>query len=263
MASLQFTTKYNKNTNLMLSPTELRVLYFYGIKIESDDGTKYSNSILEMHIRQAQEEIEKYLGIKLFVELITETQSYFRDSYFRGFPIIQTDYLVNEPLTLNGLLGKVQQISYPETWLQARSNNNQLFGRRISIVPTGTGSGTSSGDVILSGVTFQTGIQTFSNIPDYWTVQYKTGFDTIEWDLFNVVGMVASIPSLAIAGDIILGAGIASQSLSIDGLSQSIGTTSSATSSGYASRILEYRKSIKETLSRIMNRYKTIRFVSM
>ena len=60
MPTLQFTTKYKKNTNLMLSPTELRVLYFYGIDIESKDGTKFSDATFEMHIRQAQKEVEEY-----------------------------------------------------------------------------------------------------------------------------------------------------------------------------------------------------------
>lgn len=262
MPTLQFTTKYKKNTNLMLSPTELRVLYFYGIDIKSKDGTKFSDATFEMHIRQAQKEVEEYLEIKLFPELITETQSYYRDSYFNGFPLIQTKYPVARPYTLNGLLGKTQQIEYPETWLQSKTSNNENYARRVSIVPTGSTTA-ASGDVILSGVTFQVGIQSFSNIPDYWTIQYKTGFENIEYDLFNLVGMLSSIPGLIQAGDLILGAGIASQSLGIDGLSQSISTTSSATNAGYGARIQEYRKTIKETLSRIVSRYKGIRFTSM
>ena len=50
---------------------------------------------------------------------------------------------------------------------------------------------------------------------------------------------------------LIIGAGIANQSLSIDGLSQSIGTTSSAENSGYSARIKSYQTEIKETVGRI------------
>jgi len=262
MPTLQFTTKYKKNTNLMLSPTELRVLYFYGIDIKSKDGTKFSDATFEMHIRQAQKEVEEYLEIKLFPELITETQSYYRDSYFNGFPLIQTKYPVARPYTLNGLLGKTQQIEYPETWLQSKTSNNENYARRVSIVPTGSTTA-ASGDVILSGVTFQVGIQSFSNIPDYWTIQYKTGFDTIQKDLLQLVGMMASISYLSIAGDFALPPGVASQSLSIDGLSQSVSSTASATSNAFAARVKMYRDSIKPLIERIKSKYVGIRFTSM
>ena len=74
--------------------------------------------------------------------------------------------------------------------------------------------------------------------PNYWHAKYLTGFKKIPNDLLNVLGMLASINVLNIAGDIILGAGIASYSLSLDGLSQSISSTSSATNSGYGARII-------------------------
>ena len=63
-----------------------------------------------------------------------------------------------------------------------------------------------------------------------------------------------------IAGDLILGAGIARQSLSIDGLAQQIDSTSSATNSGYGARIINYNKEIKETLERLQGTYKRINF---
>ena len=262
MPTLQFTTKYKKNTGLLISARELIALYIYGIDIKANDGTKFSEDSITFYIEAAQQEVENYFEIKLSPTLRTETQSYYRDSYFNGFPLIQTKYPVVRPYTLNGLLGKTQQIEYPETWLQARTNNSNSYARRVSIVPTGSSTAASS-DVILSGVTFQVGIQSFSNIPDYWTIQYKTGFDTIQKDLLQLVGMMASISYLSIAGDFALPPGVASQSLSIDGLSQSVSSTASATSNAFAARVKMYRDSIKPLIERIKSKYVGIRFTSM
>jgi len=262
MPTLALKTIYNKNTGLLISVNEFKSLYFYGIDISSVDGTKYSDDVFEMHLRQAQKEIEEYFDIKILPTLITETEAYNRDEYFTQFPIIQTDYPVNKAYSCLGLLNTTEQIIFPEVWLNSRKNNHDSYSRRISIVPTGSTT-TASGDMILSGVTFQIGILSFKNIPDYFTVQYLTGFDKIQYDILNLVGMIAAIQTLAQAGDLILGAGIASQSVSIDGLSQSISSTSSATNAGYGARITEYRKTIKETIDRLKSRYTGIRFVSM
>ena len=126
--------------------------------------------------------------------------------------------------------------------------------RRVSVVPTGASTTQGNAQVILTGITSQIGMQRFENIPDYWRLQYITGWDIddMPMDLLNVVGMLATFGPLNVAGDLILGvAGVANQSLSIDGLSQSIGTTASATSAGYTARIKEYQQEIKDTVDRI------------
>ena len=98
-------------------------------------------------------------------------------------------------------------------------------------------------------------------IPDYWDLQYITGFDLdhLPMDLLNLVGKLATFGPLGIAGDLILGAGIASQSLSVDGLSQSIGSTSSATNAGYGARLVQYQKEIKDAIPRLKLVYDEIK----
>ena len=120
-------------------------------------------------------------------------------------------------------------------------------------MPTGTAVATANAEVILSGLTTQLGSQHFLMIPDYWDFQYITGFDLdhLPMDLINIMGMMACFGPLGIAGDLILGAGIAAQSLGIDGLSQSISSTASATNSGYGARIIQYQKNIAETVKKI------------
>ena len=75
-------------------------------------------------------------------------------------------------------------------------------------------------------------------------------------------GVIPSIivSDLNIAGDLIAGAGIATQSISIDGLSQSVGTTSSATNSGYGARVIQFNKELKELMTTLRAKYKIIGF---
>jgi hypothetical protein len=75
-------------------------------------------------------------------------------------------------------------------------------------------------------------------------------------DLFyQMISWQAAIPILDTAGDLILGAGIASQSASVDSLNTSVASTSSPTNSGYGARIKSYQKQYSEALKRIKRKW--------
>lgn len=85
---------------------------------------------------------------------------------------------------------------------------------------------------------------------------YTTGFETAEFvddDLREVIGKWATIKTLQSVGDGLL-AGFSSQSVSLDGLSESFSSTQSATSAYFGARILSYQKEIKEWVK--ANRHK-------
>jgi hypothetical protein len=74
--------------------------------------------------------------------------------------------------------------------------------------------------------------------------------------LVDFVGLVASLLPLDTAGDLIIGAGISSQSLSMDGLSQSISTTSGVENSGYGARAVQYGKRIESITKQLTRHYR-------
>lgn len=254
MGQLTLTMKYRKNEGLLLSPTEMFSLYLYGIKIQAGDGTAFSTESMRFYIQAAQQEIENFFNLKLVYQFIAlEKLTFYRADYWQSFPILFTNYPVNKPISLTGRFNQLEQISYPTQWLTNTQNSYGQYKRRVSIVPTGTAVATANAEVILSGLTTQLGSQHFLMIPDYWDLQYITGFklDQIPMDLINLTGKLASFGPLGIAGDLILGAGITSQSLGVDGLSQSISSTSSATNAGYGARLVQYEREIKATIPRI------------
>lgn len=266
MAQLTCNIKYRKNTGLVISVAELWELFLYGIKIQGGEGSNFSDESMRFYLVAAQREIENYYNLKFIKQLADQTITYYRTDYWQTFPILQTNYPVREPLSMIGMLNKMEQIVYPQGWLFCEYDTLMGQGkRRISVVPTGS-STRGNAEIILTGITSQVGMQRFNMIPDYWRIQYITGWDIdqMPMDLINVVGMVASFGPLGIAGDLILGsAGIASQSLSIDGLSQSISTTASATNAGYGARLIQYEKQIKETTGRLKLVYDQPKFMVM
>ena len=264
MGQFTLTMKYRKNTGMMFNPTEIFSLYLYGIKIQAGDGTAFSSESMRFYIQAAQKEVENYFNLKLMLQFIgQEKLTYYRADYWQSFPILFTNYPVNKPISLTGRYNNIEQISYPTQWLTTHQNSYGMYKCRVSIVPTGSASATANAEVILSGITTQLGSQHFRMIPDYFDIQYITGFDieNFPMDLINLVGMLACFGPLNIAGDLILGAGIASQSLGVDGLSQSISSTSSATNAGYGARILQYNKQIQDTAKKIKLVYDEIKLV--
>jgi hypothetical protein len=152
-------------------------------------------------------------------------------------------------------------VEYPSTWLVSRKTNDGFtYHRRIHIIPVG---GTTGEVLTFNGLQPYIGMYGRSFIPDYWRVAYCTGWDKIPEDILTVIGKYASILIFHQLGDIILGAGIANMSLSVDGLSQAIGTTSSATNAGYGARITNYISDLKLELPRLKDRYSGMIFAAL
>lgn len=92
--------------------------------------------------------------------------------------------------------------------------------------------------------------------PGAFEFDYSTGFESSDFvpeGLRGTIGKYATIKALAVVGDGLL-AGFSSQSISLDGLSESFSSTQSATSAYFGARIKQYSDEIKDWLTR--NRYK-------
>jgi hypothetical protein len=89
---------------------------------------------------------------------------------------------------------------------------------------------------------------------------------TVRWyltdipdNLRHLIGMMAAIHPLTIAGDLVLGAGVTSRSIGIDGLSQSVSTTKSGAQGGaFAARIKSYNEEGEKTFEALRGRYKLL-----
>lgn len=257
---LEFKTSYNINQGVVISPSELKELYFYGIPIQERNGREMSENTILTMIRSAQEQIEGYLSVKLQKQIIEERIT-FRREHWDNYNFLQVSYPARKAFSLEGWIAQIKQVSYPSEWLTTRETNDGFsYYRQVNLVPIGSGTGTV---VAFSGLMPFVGMRGMNQIPNYWKVTYSTGYDKIPNDILTALGKLASIHIFHQMGDIILGAGIASMSLGVDGLSQSISTTSSATNAGYGARIINYINDLKVELPRLHDKYSGLFFTCL
>jgi len=146
-------------------------------------------------------------------------------------------------------------------WCNQYESSDGWSMRRINIVPSGSATSAST-NVVLMGVMAQLGIRSLNLVPNYWSASYLTGWtpDKLPIELVDVVGKLASIQVLAVLGDLVLTPGLSGQSLSIDGLSQSLNTPISGQNSAFGGRIKQYTQDIITTLQRLKMNYTGINF---
>ena len=245
-------------TGLIISPEELKATFLFGIDLTNDDGDPFPEPLFEFYIRSAQNWLEQQLGgIVLCEKEIVETRDYMVNDFqsfgflklFR-FPVQSVEEVAAQfPLSTNRLV-------FSRDWyrVEQAGNHVNLVPRQGALSSILLGQGGNFLPLLYGGVQF---------IPHFWTIKYTAGWkpDDIPFNLKEIVGMKAAMGPLNIAGDLIAGAGIASKSISLDGLSQSISTTASATNAGYGARILQYNKEIESRMENLRSFYTGINMV--
>lgn len=255
MPQLNYSIKFNKSP-LPLSASDIVDQYFFGIPIIDQSGNSMDEDKLNFYIESAVADVEGILNLKLSKQIVEENLSYFNSDY-KSWGYIPTSFPVLEALSMTGFLGNIEQIAFPKDWLSIKKTTDPTgVHRSIQLVPTAGAAQHSS--VVYSGITPHLGWFGQKTIPNYWTVRYCTSFEKIPSDILDVVGKLAAINIFHQLGDIILGAGIASQSIGIDGLSQSISTTSSATNAGYGARVTGYLSDLKLAVPKLRAKYNSI-----
>ena len=252
MAVLSYSLNSSKN-DLPISAEELVSRYFFGIPVKDPDGRVMNNENIAFYINAAKESFEGLLNIKLTKQVVEETLSYHLNDY-ASWGFIPTSFPVLKPGHLTGFLGKTEQVKFPQAWLSVKRTTD-LTGAHRMIYMVPTSGNVEHGAVKYSGISPIVGWFGQQTIPNYWSIKYCTSFDTLPADLADAIGKLATINIFHQLGDIILGAGIASQSIGIDGLSQSISTTSSATNAGYGARVTGYLTDLKQARTDLKQKY--------
>lgn len=261
MPQIVYQIKYNKNEGLVISPEELQVLYLYGINITAKDGSLLSYEAIKMHIMSVQQEIEKYLEIRFNKKFIEHTQAYYRDDYWGGFPILPVKLPVAKALSFIGFLNGIEQIKYPLDWLNVKRDSEGHHYKKIHLIPTGSTTSRANADIILTGITAYLGLTSYGQVPNYFSIQYITGYDydDLPMDMLGLVGKMSAISILSLLGDIPLGSpGITGISLGMDGLSQSITSTLSSGNHAFSARVKQYTEEVNQTLGRLKLFYKSM-----
>lgn len=208
----------------ILSVNALKTNYLFGLDLTRDDGTPYPDSLFAFFIKNAVSWLEHKLDIKIArTDYADERHDFYRDDYraYIFLDLLRTPIISVEEVKLV-LPGDQTILTFDQEWIHV----DRLSGQ-IQMIP-GIG---AAGSILLGAggawLPFIYGGARF--IPDAFRVTYTAGFgrrtsstavgpadpdlDTVPSILTELVGKIASFGPLNIAGDLLGGAGIASQCL--------------------------------------------------
>lgn len=256
----------------VLTPDDLRYTYLFGIDAKATDlaESEFSDEQFRFFIEQAVADFEDFLKIDIRrrVRKTNPDESLKRARRFEdgdytdledpypfdpqlwghfGFvqlrktPVIQVDRAVlqgplqSEVLDLKG-----------RDWIRLEKNHGQVY-----FYPTRGSAQFGPFQVYAMPWTLMSG-----RYPQGLEIDYQTGWESAEFipdSMRGVIGQWAAIKCLDAIGDGLM-AGFSSQSISLDGLSESFSSTQSATSAFFGARIKSYIDQIDKWLER--NRYR-------
>lgn len=217
--------------------------YLFGIDLSDANGNPLPEGLFVHYLNSAIDYLQNLLDIVISDTEFTERHDYIRNDY-QNWGFIQLDHNpVKEIKRLTLMYGNQRSVEIPLDWIQL----DKLTGQ-VTLFP----SAGSANSLIIGQTGMLFGFQSqWDYAPQLWEVEYVAGIDEKDSSmplelLKEAVAKRASCGILNVWGDLIIGAGIANQSVSIDGISQSIGTTQSAMFGGASARVEAYTKDLNE-----------------
>lgn len=242
---LVLTSKQFSKFEPLVDVDSLKTNYLYGLTFNDQNGNPLPKSAFQQYINNAVSMLEHYLDISITpVDAFEEDKDYRLNDYadwgfmyLNNYPVrdiqkIEMIYFRDE----DGLPNVIQEI--PKSWIRLQKHDgivrlipNARFPANLQIGQTGN----YFPEILRTGM-----------VPHLWRVTYDYGFDSgkIPVILNQAIATIAAMQALVVGGNLVLGAGIAGSSISLDSLSQSIQTTQSAENSAYSATLKDYSNRI-------------------
>lgn len=230
--------------------------FLFGIDLTDPlTGQPYPDSFFDHAIKYGVDAVARACDIDIlptdYVGAKTERQDYYLPDYIQCATLKLDHRPVRQIVSVKAIYpGSATPIAdFPEAWWQLTIPE----AARFELIPAVGTLASYIGQHI--PIIRSMGVGVF---PGLFHVEYRTGwadFSQIPGDIMQAIGLIASLNALNVAGDLVAGAGLASKSVSIGGLSQSISTTNSSTNAGYGARLIQYEKELKRLLPQIKNAF--------
>lgn len=241
-------------SNAAFTTEELIQNFLFGIDLSDSKGNPFPKALIISYINSAIAYAESLFDICLSrQEVEAEPHDYERSDYTNWGYVQLWKRPILEVKALRLMYGTKPAWEVPQDWLKIDKNSG-----KIQMFPS---SGSVTSMIIGASGAIYGLYNSWDYAPQMWEVDYVAGMDAnnLPAHLKELIYKKAVIGILQVWGDLILGAGIASSSISIDGLSQSIGTTQSAMFGGASARCEEYRKDIEALIPVLRQKYGGIR----
>lgn len=246
----------------VLSVEDFLTNFMFGVDLTDDEGQPYPDSLHEFYIKSAVSFLEQKLDLPIRPTRYVERHDFIYEEFRQNLAFFLDHYPVLDIEAVTLQLPGAAPALFDPSWYYIQKE----FGH-LNLIP-----GLGNVGIPLLGASagywppFATHYRTNRFIPNVFEVKYTAGFSGgcaggrgVPDNIRELVGKIAAMGPLNIAGDLVAGAGLSSTSLSIDGLSQGITTTNSSTNAGYGARLIMYRKEIKDQVDVIKNYYKGAR----
>ena len=264
MPSLRLKISYNKNEGLVMSPTELREKYLFGIPVCTTDGRKIAPSSIKHQIEAAQKRIENLFSIKLQKQVIEESRDFVREE-FNHWGYVRAMYPIAYIDSLKGYINEACQVDYPHEWLVIKRIASVAIYRNVHLIPNSSsvhGAKMSQNSIIYNGISPHLGWFGQTYIPNYWRLKYITGWDDdkVPEDLIDLIGKFAAINTLSVIGSYLYGVGLSSITVSLDGVSQSTPLSRGGKYGMFGDRIQLYMDDIQSMMDSMKSIYRGFTF---
>lgn len=239
----------------------LKNVYMAGVPFKDYDGVALNDAIAEMAIETAVAELEYDTKIYMYPKVVKSTDSgtydvlinrvdYMNKDWRSGVGILTLPhYYVQSVTSITGWLADDEVLELPAEWMVVKKKRGL-----IRIVPTTALHARILGTI---GLAIVLGTIAQETIPGFWDVEYIAGWDEavdpFPRDLLRMLGLKTAIITLPIVANA-LRRGVASSSLSADGLSESISTPISGTTHLFSGISQAFTDDYKSMLLRFINR---------
>lgn len=210
---------YNRTFSLDELDVEfLKNNYLLGFEIKGPDGQPYPDSFYATRLQIALGQLEEITSVDV-VKRVNESERHdYRATEYLSYGFVQ---LFRFPTIRVSEIRAVfpagnTVLIFPSNWLRVETTHSFL-----QIVPTG---GTLTQVAIGMGGYYPF-VWSSEVMPQLWEVDYVSGFepDAIPWMIVDAICKLAAIEIWRLVSNFVRPIGVASQSLSVDGLSQSRG----------------------------------------
>jgi len=242
---LVLSNRQSNKSEPLIDVETLKTNYLYGLTFNDPNGNTLPDSAFQQYIDNAVSMLEHYLDISISpVDGFEEDKDYRLNDYADWGYMYLNNYPVRDIKKIemiyfrddDGLPQTIQEI--PKSWIRLQKHDgivrlipNARFPANLQVGQTGN----YFPEVLRSGM-----------VPHLWRVTYDYGFDSGKLPVLvnQAIATIAAMQALIIGGNLVLGAGIAGSSISLDSLSQSIQTTQSAENSAYSATLKDYGSKI-------------------
>lgn len=225
----------------LISVKQLRERFLFGIDVTDGEGNPLPDEVFQSYLDTAISLLEHDLDIAItprtYAGDCAELKDYRSNDYIEWGYFQLNNIPIIEVKQIRAHYQGQDILKYPPEWYRIQKHDGI-----VRLIPNTTGSAQFMADASTSYLP-----ELFRNqgvVPLLWEIDYTAGFKNGEVPIIlnTAIGVLAAVVALINLSDLVLGAGIASQSIGLDGLSQAVTLTASAENNTNSAKILDWKR---------------------